>query len=526
MNKAERDKEKRLVVEMTEDTDKLTAADKKELLRLQCRTDFITYARFITREVQSSGVFQPYDVHRLICSWAQKVSDGDLDYQRTAISLPPRTGKSLLISRLLPSFALGRSPSSQHILASYALKLTTENSRSILEFVTSEAFQWLFPECTIKRADCNLKVIRSQQGGIIMSASAGSGVTGFGFGSISNDDLPGLGILDDVIQDGTSPQTLESTWGWVSQQFGTRMLPNFALMSVGTRFHVSDTTGRLIESDPDKWKILNVPALCVDEETDPLGRKLDESHWPEFFPTSSLESIKKQDPKTFEVLYQGRPQGESGAIFKDFWFEQHDKNLTNYEYVYATADTALKKGEMNDSSVICIFGVVRKTRKLHLLHVYREKLEFPELLKAMPVWLKTWRVRAMYIESRASGLPLIQMLRKELQIPVKEVVPSKDKIARANEICPIAEDGRVSIYDAIPSLGDLMSELTSFPFTKHDDFVDSFCMGLKVFRDEIMGSAKAEHGGSRIHLPQANYGGGNQRLTSHLGRGSLKTTYL
>lgn len=526
MNKKELAKEKELVAEMSKDLDKLSSDQKTELLRLRCRTEFISYAKFITRSVSNSGVFEPYAVHRLICDWSQKVSDGDLEYQRTAISLPPRTGKSLLISRLLPSFALGRSPSSQHILASYALKLTTENSRSILEFVTSEAFQWLFPECTIKRADCNLKVIRSQQGGIIMSASAGSGVTGFGFGTISNDDLPGLGILDDVIQDGTSPQVLESTWGWVSQQFGTRMLPNYALMSVGTRFHVHDTTGRLIESDPDRWRVLNVPALCIDEENDPLERKLGESHWPEFFPSTVLESIRKQDQKTFDVLYQGQPQGEDGSIYKLHWFEQHEKNKESYEFVYATADTALKKGEQNDSSVICIFGVVRKTRKLHLIHVFKDKMDFPDLLKIMPVIMKNWKVRALYIEARASGLPLIQMLRKEIQIPVKEIIPTKDKVLRANEVAPIAEEGRVSVYAGIPGLSEHLSELCAFPFVKSDDFVDAFTSGIKIYRDEIMGSAKSVHGGNRIQLPQVNHVGGTQRATSRLGRGSINTSYL
>jgi hypothetical protein len=118
------------------------------------------------------------------------------------------------------------------------------------------------------------------------------------------------------------------------------------------------------------------------------------------------------------------------------------------------------------------------------------------------------------------------MLRKELQIPVKEVIPTKDKVARANEAAPIAEEGRISIYSDIPNLGELMAELTAFPFTKHDDFVDSFVLGVTVFRNEIMGSAKAAHGGSRIQLPQSNHTGGLQRATSRLGRGSLKTTYL
>lgn len=526
VNKQQLQEEKRIVAEMNARLADLSPTEKKELLRLRCRTEFITYAKFITREVSNSGVFVPYKVHELICNYVQNICDGNPEYKKTTISLAPRSGKSLLISKLMPSWQLGRSPSAKFIMASYALKLTHENSRAILSYVDSEAFRWIFPECTINGKDCNLKTIRSEQGGIIMSASAGSGVTGFGFGIISDEDLPGIGILDDLLEDGNSAQVLESTFKWTATQFLTRGLPNNCVMSMGTRFHKEDVIGRLLASDPEGWLELNVPAFCLDEENDPLGRKLGESHWPEFFSVDYLESIKKQDEQTFNTLYLGRPEGESGAIFKDHWFEYHPKNLSNYEYVFATADTALKKGEMNDNSAICIFGVVRKTRKLHLLHVYMEKMEFPDLLKAMPVWMKSWRVRALYIESRASGLPLIQMLRKELNLPVKEVIPTKDKILRANEVAPIAEDGRVSVYESIPSLGERMTELCAFPFTKKDDFVDAFCMGLKVFRDEIMGSGKATHGGVRAHLPQLNNLGGSQRLTSRLGRGSIKTTYL
>lgn len=526
MNKTQLKEEKEKVREMSENIGSLTTEQKTELLRLKCRTEFSSYAKFITRAVSSSGVFEPYPVHELICKYVQNICDGEEAYKRTTISLPPRTGKSMLISKIMPSWQLGRSPSAQFIMASYALKLTHENSRAIFNFTTSEAHQWVFPECTINKKDCNLKTIRSSQGGIIMSASAGAGVTGFGFGVISEEDLPGIGILDDLLEDGNSASVLESTFKWTATQFLTRGLPNNCVASIGTRFHKEDVIGRLLASDPEGWLELNVPALCLDEETDPLNRKLGESHWPEFFPVQALESIRKQDERTFNTLYLGRPQGESGALFKDFWFEYHEKNKENYEFVFATADTALKEKEINDPSVICIFGVVRKTRKLHLLHVYQERMEFPELLKVMPVWMKLWRVRSLYVESRASGLPLIQMMRRDLQIAVKEVIPSKDKVFRANEVAPIAEEGRVSMYEGIPNLPELMSELCAFPYAKHDDFVDSFCMGLKIYRDEIMGSAKASHGGSRIHLPQANFSGGNQRLTSRLGRGSINTSYL
>lgn len=509
MNKEQLRLEKDIVNQMTRELGDLTLVDRKELLRLRCRTEFPVYAKFITREVGNSGIFKSFPVHELICSYVQNICDGDKEFKRTTISLPPRTGKSLLISKLMPSWQMGRSPTAQFIVGSYALKLTHENSRAILNYTTSQAFSWLFPECSIDINQCNLKTIRTGQGGLLMAASAGAGITGFGYGVISDDDLPGVGILDDLLEDGNSMQKLDSTFAWTTTQFLTRGLPNNCVMSIGTRFHESDVIGRLLASDPEGWKELNVPALCLDEENDPLGRKLGESHWPEFFPVEDLERIRKQDESTFNTLYLGRPQGKSGAIFKDFWFPQHEENLNNYEYIYATADTAIKKGQMNDFSVMCVFGVTKKTRQLHLMHVYKEKMEFPELLKVMPMWVKLWKVRALHIESRSSGLPLVQMFRKELKIIVKEVIPVKDKEYRANEISPICEEGRVSLYSEIPDLSSLIVELGAFPFSKKDDFVDAFSMGVKVYKDEIMGSSRARTGGERGKLPQMVYSSGS-----------------
>jgi predicted phage terminase large subunit-like protein len=132
-----------------------------------------------------------------------------------------------------------------------------------------------------------------------------------------------------------------------------------------------------------------------------------------------------------------------------------------------------------------------------------EKLEFPDLQRLIPQWMDRWKVRCLYMEGRANGIPLMQSFKKDLNITVKELVPNKDKVLRANAVAPIVEDGRVSLYKNLPYLPERLSELTSFPFIKNDDFVDAFVYGVQVFRDEIMG-AKAVHGGDRVRLPQMN----------------------
>ena len=522
MNKAEVAKEKQIVKEMEASLQTLSSSDKQELLRLKCRTDFLTYARFITSEVPIAGKFQSFHVHEVIGNFLQRIGDGEKDYKQSAISLPPRTGKSLLISKVFPSWQMGRSPTAQFIMSSYALQLTNENSRAVIEYISHESFAWLFPECGVDRDKSNLSAIRNNNGGLIKIASAGGNVTGFGFGVIDDSELPGVGILDDLLADGNSIQVMETTFAWTQAQFLTRGLPNHAIISMGTRFHVDDVIGRLLKADPDGWKELNVPALCTDEENDVLGRKLGESHWPEFFPVENLEAIRKSiGDKDFNSLYQGRPAGEQGAIFKEHWFEYHAKNKAKYSHIYATVDTAYKADRMNDFTAICVWGYDNRERKLHLIHYFLERIEFPDLEKIAPQLVKTWKIRCVYIEGRAQGVPLIQTLKRTINIPIKELVPNKDKVLRANAIAPIVESGVVSLYENLPALGERLSELTSFPFIKNDDFVDAFVYGVTVYRDEIMGGGSV-HGGSRARLPRLvhdpYYRGGSKRVSTEIGK--------
>jgi len=131
-------------------------------------------------------------------------------------------------------------------------------------------------------------------------------------------------------------------------------------------------------------------------------------------------------------------------------------------------------------------------------------MEFPDLQKLIPKIVKQWKIRCVYIEGRASGVPLIQSLRTSLSIQIKELVPSKDKVLRANSVAPLVEEGVVSLYENIPNLQERINELTSFPFIKNDDFVDAFVYGVTVYRDELMGG-KTSSGGIRTSLPKLAY---------------------
>lgn len=482
MNKKELQEKKIIVKEMGEAYANLSPNDRQEYLRLKCQTDFLTFAIFIT-----DGIFKPFDVHKLICNFVQKVGDGDPSIRRSIISLPPRTGKSLLISRVFPAWQIGRNPRAQFIMSSYSLGLSTENSRAVIDFMSSEKFSWAFPECTLNKKGCNLTAIRTKEGGLIKTASASGNVTGFGFGDIDDSELPGLGILDDLLADGNSPTVMESTFNWVQTQFLTRALPNNAIISMGTRFHRDDIAGRLISSNPDDWKLLNVPAICTDKETDPMGREIGQSHWPEFFPTQALAVIRRSiGERDFSALYQGSPITASGAIFKDFWFTSHENNEElEFSYRFITIDTAYKEKTTNDYSAICIWGFNKVKQRLYLIDYVMDRYDFPDLQRVVIDVVDKHKIRAVYIEGRASGAPLIQTLKKFLRVSIRELVPNQDKVLRANSVAPLVENGIVSIYSGIEAYDERLDDLCSFPYIRNDDFVDAFVYGLMVARDDL-----------------------------------------
>ncbi|MEI4920665.1 hypothetical protein Q8G81_34465, partial [Klebsiella pneumoniae] len=73
----------------------------------------------------------------------------------------------------------------------------------------------------------------------------------------------------------------------------------------------------------DEWKVLRLPAICDDEQTDPLGRKLGEPLWADDkygFGARLLEIHAAAEREgrlhDFTSMYQGTPVLRAGNMFK------------------------------------------------------------------------------------------------------------------------------------------------------------------------------------------------------------------
>jgi len=217
-------------------------------------------------------------------------------------------------------------------------------------------------------------------------------------------------------------------------------------------------------------------------ETFFVRRRGDVLH-PERESAATLAGIREMMGEyNYQSQYQQNPIPQGGSIFKADWFKYYtpDELPIRFSLILQSWDTANKNTELNDYSVCTTWGVYKKS--VYLLDVFRRRLNYPELKRAVLQQSTRHRVRYILIEDKASGTQLIQDLKSEGMLGIRpfEPLPGNDKVLRAYEQAASLEAGKVFFPKSAPWLDDYLRELTTFPGSKYDDQVDSTTQALEV----------------------------------------------
>jgi predicted phage terminase large subunit-like protein len=140
-------------------------------------------------------------------------------------------------------------------------------------------------------------------------------------------------------------------------------------------------------------------------------------------------------------------------------------------------DTANKATELSDFSVCTTWGV--KGKELFLIGVFRRRLEYQALKRAVREQQSLFGATVVLIEDKASGTQLIQELLMEGCYGVTRYQPTIDKTMRLHAQTGMIENGFVHIPETAPWLAEYLHEITVFPNGKHDDQVDSTAQFLQ-----------------------------------------------
>lgn len=387
--------------------------------------------------------------------------------KRLMIFMPPRHGKSFLISEYFPSWYLGRNPDHNVIIASYGQELATDFGRKVRNLIANDTYQKVFPNIVLSQDSQASSRFHTNKGGAYYAVGVGGSLTGRGGNLI---------IIDDPHknrEEANSEVVRKNIHDWFNSTLYTRQAPNAAIVIVQTRWHEDDLSGRLLTERKGDWTILNMPAINHNGE----------ALWSERYPVAVLREIKQTiGSSEFEALYQQRPAPQEGAIFKKHWWKYFNAYPTTFEKVIQTWDFAVKDKSGSDYTVGLVIGKLGSSR--YVLDMVRDRFDFPSACNAVQKLTDKWpSATKKLIEGKANGPAVIQTLRNRITGLI-EVEPKGDKIQRANAASPEVEAGNwhVPHPSLAPWTDTFLHEMCSFPFAAHDDIVDAFSQGALELR--------------------------------------------
>ena len=440
------------------------------------RLDFWTFTQRVFFELTGGHFLDNWHI-QLLC--------GEVDRIRTtpntciAVALPPRSLKSIIISVALPAWLLGHNPRMEVVCVSYGQELADQLSSDCRRIMLTAWYRRMFPEDRLdKQAVGHLA---TTQGGKRYATSVGGALTGIGADVI---------IVDDPMKPDEALSDAERTRinGWARHTLFTRLnkKADNRIIVVQQRLHEDDMIGHVMGITG--FELLSFPAIAQDDEEHiirtPFGilthsRKAGEALHPEREP---LEVLERQrillGTENFAAQYLQSPTPPGGGLVKTHWFPRYDlANKPTFTRIFQSWDCASKGGQLNDHSVCTTWGVTYK-KEVFLLHVYRARLEYPELKRKLREMAEQFRAGVVLIEDASAGTQLIQELRREGFARITPIKALRDKVMRMAAQTPMIEAGRVFIPQDAPWLADYLHELAMFPKGKFDDQVDSTSQAL------------------------------------------------
>ena len=417
---------------------------------------------------------------------------------RICVNIPPRHGKSQLVSIYFPAWFLGRNPDKKVMMVSHTTDLAVDFGRKVRNLISTPEYQSIFP--TVKLAVDSKSAGRwnTNVGGEYYACGIGSSIAGRGAHLLLIDDPHSE---QDVLSGNFD--VFDKAYEWFTYGARTRLMPGGRVAIVQTRWHLDDLTGRVVRDmaqndQADQYEIVEFPAILeVEKEVikKKKGKKVTEIKtiekplWPEFFNLDALARTKASMPVfQWNAQYQQNPTAEEAALIKrEWWKEWKEENPPQCQYLIMSLDAAAETHNRADYTAITTWGVflneVEDCHSIILLNSIKKRVEFPELKKLAQEEYEEWNPDSFIVEKKSNGTPLYQELRRTGMI-VQEYTPHRgtgDKTARLNSVADIVSSGLVWVPQTRWA-EELVEEVAGFPFMPHDDLVDSTVMALMRFR--------------------------------------------
>ena len=419
--------------------------------------------------------------HALLCQYLDRFIAGDIT--RLMVFMPPRHGKSELVSRRLPAYIMGKSPESSIISCSYSADLASRMNRDVQRIIDSQQYAVLFPDTRLNqkniRVDAQSSYLRNSDifeiighNGVYRSTGVGGGITGMG---------ATVGIIDDPIKNREEANSItyrEKLWEWYTSTFYTRLEKDGKLLITLTRWHEDDLAGRILEQTKqdgaEEWTILTLPALAESTKHLEDPRNEGDPLWENKYNLTKLSQIKTLlGSYQWSALYQQRPAPEEGGLFKRQWFEIVDDYpsgcIRDRRWDLAAS---LNKGDYTTGLLLGMYQ--GQFYVIDLQRVQENPAGVESLVKQTAILDGYATAIRMEREPGSSGINTIDHYTRRILVgyDFKGVPSTGSKVERARAVSAAAEAGNIKIVRGSWN-SVFLDEVCMFPNGAHDDIVDT-----------------------------------------------------
>jgi predicted phage terminase large subunit-like protein len=464
-------------------TENIELALRRAIAAKKSRDDLLRFAQFTMPDPSDMdnpdlSRYKPAAHHAAISRQLHRVDAGT--DRRVIITMPPRHGKTELASHRFVPWFMGRDPYREVILSTYNQTFAEDHGRKIREIMLSPEYAQVFPETILRKDSKSAERLQTTESGLAFFAGVGGAITGRG---------ADLFVIDDPLknrEEAESATIRDQIWNWFTSTAYTRLLPGGRVVIILTRWHEDDIVGRIFDEDymdPEEaktWKVLSLTAVA--EDGDPLGRQKGEALWPERYPIETLDGIRRtlraKGSRDWISLYQQRPTPDEGSYFLRTMFKPYQPTeLPKAMNFYGASDHAIGQKQTNDASVIGCIGVDEEDTIWILPDIAWGRLGADQQVEALidqfqrrkPIF---WWAEKGHITDSIGPFLRERMQEAKTYQAIVEMVPSKDKLARARSIMARAAMKPIRVPAFMPWWPDALDQLLKFNNGKHDDFVD------------------------------------------------------
>jgi predicted phage terminase large subunit-like protein len=430
---------------------------KLEQIARACRKDLLLFAKWMHLDFVSGRHLE------ILGDALQKVEAGQI--HRLMVTMPPRHGKSTMVSQLFPIWCFGRNPKKEVIVTGYGDDIAAFHSRHARRFFASERYSAVFPG--VARISDAQELERESvhewstlHGGCYRAVGITSGISGRGADLI---------VIDDVVKNREQASSSELR-SKILQEYRstlyTRLSPGGAIVLVMTRWHPTDLAGTLLAemaAGGEQWTVLSMPAIDAD------GNAL----WPERWSLERLQKVKTAiGSAEFGALYQQNPKMAQGGMFKRQWFEVVQEMPETWNRVRYWDRAATEGG----GDWTCGLRMSRDKDGIYFVEdIVRLQGSPMQVEQAILATAKRDGTDVRIFLERDPGaagvMEVDYYIRQLAGYSVYAVPVTQSKTLRAGPVASQTEAGHVKLFNA-SWVEKLLCEAEDFPNGDHDDIID------------------------------------------------------